>query len=657
MRSTDQNDAYTEKTLAIFVTNVVENTITTLSAAPNPTDYGQNYTASVTVTPSSGAGTPTGLVDVNEGTNTCSAALVSGSGSCIMTSTSAGSQTVTASYSGDSHWNASSGSTNVEINPDITAPTVTVNQASAQADPTNASPIEFAVEFSESITKFVIDDSLPATGTPDVTIGEVVTYEMVFNVPTGSTRSVVLDDQLDPGLAYVDCLSITPSSDLVTWELSSNPNPSNDFSSICNSATVTPAYNPAEPLLGGHLVSFNFNDLQNNSGTVQTISIQYRVVVLDVIENKAGGNLDNSASMTWDVGILQTKAPDTLLIGEPNLTLEKTANVSKALPGTVITFTLTVRHDGSTSDAYDVLLEDILPGGLSYVPGSLKFIEGISPNSALITPPAVVPPLALDDSLAPTLRVRWDNFGRSPDDHSVIQFQTKLVALKPGSSVTNTARVEWSSMPDKPGVQSIYNERSIERYYDPLSSMDVYGVSASFSIRVSDLPETGFAPNQVTVLPLQGLNEQYTAIDDLILEIPALGVKTPITGVLMSFNGWDLTWLNNQAGYLEGTAYPGTSGTTGITGHVYLADGNPGPFVNIHSMYWGQEIIIHMSGEQFIYEVREVRRLWPDDISALKHSDVPTLSLITCQGYIEETGEYRYRIAVKAVLMRVEPEK
>ena len=517
-----------------------------------------------------------------------------------------------------------------------------------------ATASDVSVVADKRLTKSILADSLPATGTPDVTIGEVVTYELVFNVPTGTTKSVTLDDQLDPGLAYVDCLSITPSSDLVTWELSSNPNPSNDFSSICSSAAVTPVFNPAEPLLGGHQVLFTFNDLQNGSGSVETISIQYRVVILDVIENKAGGKLDNSATMTWDVGQLETKAPDTLLIGEPNLTLEKTADVSEALPGTIITFTLTVRHDGSTSDAYDVYLEDILPGGLSYEPGSLIFVEGIAPNSAIITPPAVVPPLALDDSLAPTLIVRWDVFGRSTDDYSVIQFQAKLGNLSPGSSVNNTARVEWTSMPDNPGVQSIHNNRSIERYYDPLSSTDIYGVSASFSIRVPDLPETGFAPNRVTVLPSQGLNEQYTAIADLVLEIPALGVKTPITGVPMGSNGWDLTWLSNQAGYLAGTAYPGTSGTTGITGHVYLADGSAGPFVNIHKMYWGQKIFIHMGGEKFIYEVREVRRLWPNDISALKHSDTPVLSLITCQGFDEATGEYKYRIAVKAVLIRVE---
>ena len=45
---------------------------------------------------------------------------------------------------------------------DTTAPTVTINQAAGQADPTNASPINFMVVFSQAVTDF-------ATG--DVTLG------------------------------------------------------------------------------------------------------------------------------------------------------------------------------------------------------------------------------------------------------------------------------------------------------------------------------------------------------------------------------------------------------------------------------------------------------------------------------------------------------
>src|SRR5205085_2688749 len=44
---------------------------------------------------------------------------------------------------------------------DTTAPTVTIDQASSQSDPTNASPIRFAVHFSEPVSDF---------GNPDVSL-------------------------------------------------------------------------------------------------------------------------------------------------------------------------------------------------------------------------------------------------------------------------------------------------------------------------------------------------------------------------------------------------------------------------------------------------------------------------------------------------------
>ena len=58
--------------------------------------------------------------------------------------------------------NTASTSTDNTVTYDTTAPTVTINQAAGQADPTNASPIHFTVVFSEAVTDF-------ATG--DVTLG------------------------------------------------------------------------------------------------------------------------------------------------------------------------------------------------------------------------------------------------------------------------------------------------------------------------------------------------------------------------------------------------------------------------------------------------------------------------------------------------------
>lgn len=60
--------------------------------------------------------------------------------------------------------------------------------------------------------------------------------------------------------------------------------------------------------------------------------------------------------------------------------------------------------------------------------------------------------------------------------------------------------------------------------------------------------------------------------------------------------GWDLTWLSDQAGYLEGTAYPGLSGNTALTGHIYLADGTPAQFNRLHELAWGDRMTLFANG-------------------------------------------------------------
>lgn len=123
---------------------------------------------------------------------------------------------------------------------------------------------------------------------------------------------------------------------------------------------------------------------------------------------------------------------------------------------------------------------------------------------------------------------------------------------------------------------------STERWYDPLDAINVYQVTDSISIGSlpGNLPETGFAPNKITSLPEQSAEKSYVATD-IRLEIPSLGVNLPIVGVPLIRNDWDISWLWKQAGWLNGTAFPGWKGNSAITGHVTLSNGKPGPFTEL----------------------------------------------------------------------------
>jgi len=87
---------------------------------------------------------------------------------------------------------------------------------------------------------------------------------------------------------------------------------------------------------------------------------------------------------------------------------------------------------------------------------------------------------------------------------------------------------------------------------------------------------------------------------------------------------------------------------------VWGADNNPGPFVDLHTLQHGDQIIIHAWGQKHVYEVRALTEVRPDDLRALPHSDYDVLTLITCKGFDPSSGEYGWRLAVKAVLIRIE---
>ncbi len=65
---------------------------------------------------------------------------------------------VSAAAAQDAAGNGNTSATQFSRTYDATAPTVTIDQASAQADPTSASPITFSVHFSESVTGFSASD-------------------------------------------------------------------------------------------------------------------------------------------------------------------------------------------------------------------------------------------------------------------------------------------------------------------------------------------------------------------------------------------------------------------------------------------------------------------------------------------------------------------
>jgi LPXTG-site transpeptidase (sortase) family protein len=487
--------------------------------------------------------------------------------------------------------------------------------------------------------KELIDSSHIHTSNPEVAIGEILTYEASLTLSPGILLGARLEDVLDRGLAYLDCVSISAPLTLTT----SIPG---GFSQICDNPVVeaSPSSSTA-PEDQGRKITFDFGTLTNNSSGDVTLTVQYRVVVLNNPYNIRGVALNNLAIWYWSSGTLfDTATP--VIITEPDLSVSKDAAPTIVVPGSNVQFTIAIQHtSASDTDAFDLVLTDVIPSGLTFVSGSLDCSLGVQDPDVCAYSPSTN-----------TLTAQWTTTAgfTLTGGNAVITFEGLVGNVSAGTEITNIVFLEWSSLPgDVSSPQSTHNEQSTERFYDPPDPTNVYGAEGSISILVPGLPDTGFAPGENTERTGSRSEMGYYDVGGLSLEIPSLGQYVPIVGVPNRDGEWDLDWLENQAGYLNGTAYPTWEGNTVITAHVFLANGLPGPFYNLDQLRWGDQITIHAYGLEYVYEVQEVRWVLPNSTTPYQHEDLDWITLITCKGFDEQTADYRYRSVVRAVLTQI----
>ncbi len=137
--------------------NKANTTVSISNDTPDPSVVGQSVTVSASVAVTSpGAGTPTGSITIT-GSNTtgCTINPLS-NGSCSLTFTAQGAQTLNASYSGDSNYNGSSTSSSTSH---------TVNKASTSVSISNDTPDPSVVGQSVTVSASVAVTS-PGAGTP-----------------------------------------------------------------------------------------------------------------------------------------------------------------------------------------------------------------------------------------------------------------------------------------------------------------------------------------------------------------------------------------------------------------------------------------------------------------------------------------------------------
>ncbi len=219
--------------------------------------------------------------------------------------------------------------------------TVTINQAAGQADPTNASPVNFTVVFSEPVTGFVTGD-VTLTGAAGATTGTVA--EVAPN--NGTTYNVAVTGMTGPGTVIAtipaaralsagnaDNQASTSTDNTVTYDATApdtsidtfppNPAASNGATFSFSGSDVGTGVARFETSLDGG--SFTTNTSPQSFTGLSEGSHTFEVRAVD-----NAGNVDPSpASYTW---VVDTIAPDTTITGNPPA-LSNSANASFTFTG------------------------------------------------------------------------------------------------------------------------------------------------------------------------------------------------------------------------------------------------------------------------------------------------------------------------------------
>jgi CSLREA domain-containing protein len=321
--------------------NKADTTTTITSDNPDPSSGAQsvtvNYTVSVT---SPGAGTLTGNVTVTDGVDSCIGTVAAGT--CSLTLTTNGARTLTATYAGDSNFNGSA-SIGTSHSVDTIPPSVTINQASGQSDPTNTSPINFTVIFSEPVTGF-------ATG--DVTLGGTA----------GATTGTVTEIAPNDGTTYNVAVSGMTGSGNVIASITSGKaqdgvgNPNNASTSTDNTVT----YDATAPTVT-NITSTSANGSYNAGAVIPvTVTFSEPVTVIGTPQlTLETGATDEVINYTSGSGTTTLTFTYTVQAGDTSADLDYVATTSLALNGGTI-------KDAATNDATLTLAAPGTAGSLGF---------------------------------------------------------------------------------------------------------------------------------------------------------------------------------------------------------------------------------------------------------------------------------------------------
>ncbi|MFJ9743291.1 Ig-like domain repeat protein [Streptomyces sp. NPDC101166] len=351
-------------------------TTTTVSASPDPSVVGQPVTFTATVAPvAPGAGTPTGTVTffLGDGSTPVTATLTNGTATVTRAYTDRreGPDTVTATYSGDSDFAGSSGSTLHSLNRTSTTTTV-----SSSPDP---SVVGQPVTFTATVAPVAPGAGTPTgtvsfdfgDGTNPVTVtlvdgGAAITRPYTARTASPYTVTATYGGNISfAGSSGTDTHTVNRAS--TTTAVSSSPDPSVVGQPVTFTATVAPVA-PGTGTPSG-TVSFDFGDgtspvTATLTNGVATVTRAYSV--------RTGSPYTVTATYGATVNFAGSSGTDTQTVDRVSTTTTLSSSPDPSVVGQPVTFTATVAP--------------VAPGsGTPTGTVSFNFGDGTSPVTATLT--------------------------------------------------------------------------------------------------------------------------------------------------------------------------------------------------------------------------------------------------------------------------------
>jgi len=293
-----------------------------------------------------------------------------------------------------------------------------------------------------NVTKTLIT---PAGGT--VQIGDLVTYEISVTVVEGTINNLVLTDTLPAGLSFI----------------------ANSASVFSNASGMT-------------ITGFNANNTNQtltvvNPGNVDaigatdsdTFTIRYQVIVNDLGAVVRGVTLVNDVDASANTGLTDINNTATVTVIEPALQVVKGVNDNTPDIGQALTYTITIDHQGaSNATAYDIIVRDALPTGVTLNVGSILVVGATVDSNASTTS---LLSLSLDQlALAGTVTITYTG--------TVSQSLTYV-----GSTLENNVKIYYDTQAtnDANSVLTGIADGTPDRDYGAVVALEVYNLSTDLA--------------------------------------------------------------------------------------------------------------------------------------------------------------------------------